>query len=182
MNSTRLLVLCICYVSFLIGCNTRQNQNAPKITLSEVSFLIPPNSSVTKSEKLDNGAIFEFEGLWGELSDHRLVVMGEDYGGVKAGDEVQFNSDGTVMINGSLRESAGVGNSAVEHNGVLFYFPGRSVTKSTKEVGVPFVEMPDGAIYELTSDGIVIGGHEYGPFSSGTVVKIDLDGAVAFNP
>lgn len=182
MNSTNSLVVCICCVGFLIGCNTDRSQNASKFTLNEVIFLIPANVSVTKSVELKHGAVFEFEGLWGDLKDHRLAVMGEDYGEVNAGDEVQFESDGTVMVNGSRRKSAGVSKSAVENSGVLFFFPGRDVTKSSNESGTPIVEISDGSTYELTNGGIIIEGHEFGPFSSGTVVKIDLDGSVAFNP
>lgn len=182
MNSIRLLNGLICCSLLLAGCNMNKRQNVQQIELSEVVFLIPLNYSVTNAEEIEDGAVFEFEGVWGELRNRRLVVMGEDYGVVKAGDEVRFQPSGTVLVNGTQRNSAGLGDSAIENGGVLYYFPRRNVTKSTNEEGTCVVEIADGKTYELTKLGIIIEGHEYGPFSPGTVVKIAPDGSVAFNP
>lgn len=182
MNSFRLSVICICSSAFLPGCNTQHGQNVQQIMLSEVTFLVPRNLSVTKAEEMENGAVFEIEGLWGELKNGRLVVMGNSYGEVKAGDEVQFNPDGTFLVNGIDRKPAGLGDSAVECEEVLFFFPGQTVKQLPSDEGSPIVEMPDGSKYKLTNGGIIIDGHEYGPYAAKTVVKIDPDGSVAFNP
>lgn len=182
MNPFRLLVMSISCSVFLSACNTRESQNTQQITLSNIKFLVPANLTVSNAEELENGAVFEIEGIWGELRNNQLVVMGKSYGEVNAGDEVLFKPDGTFLVNGSPSESTGLADSAVMKNGVLYFFPGRAIKESTNDGGTHFVELPGGATYELTNSGIIIEGHEYGPFSSKTVVKIDPDGSVAFNP
>lgn len=181
MKSFFLSVTFIWCVAFVSGCNTRNAQNVQQISIAEVTFLVPPNLSVTKTEEIDNGAVFEIEGLWGELRNHRLIVMGNDYGKLSEGDEVEFKSDGTFLVNGSVAKSLGLGDSAVAFAGVVFFFPGQTVTYLANQDGNHAVEMPDGTTYELTKGGIKIDGHEYGPYAPKTVVKV-ADGSVAFNP
>ena len=182
MNSLRLVFASICCSILLLGCNTQRGQDFDHVMLNEVTFLIPRNLTVTKAEEIENGAVFEIEGLWGELSNNRLVVMGKSYGEISAGDEVQFKSDGTFLINGSAREPSGFGNNTVESEGTIYIFPGRTLKQIASDDGSTVVEFPDGTTYMLTDRGIVIDGHEYGPYAANTVVKIDPDGTVAFNP
>ncbi len=182
MNSFRVAVIYFWCSVFMPGCNTQHDQNLQQITLSEVAFLVPHNLSITKVEETDNGAVFEIEGLWGEVTNDRLIVMGKSYGEVKAGDEVQFKPDGTFLVNGSDRISAGLGDSAVEDAGVIFLFPGQTVKRLPGDDGSFAVEMPNGSTCKLTNGGITIDGFEYGPYAPKTVVKIDPDGTVAFNP
>ena len=61
-------------------------------------------------------------------------------------------------------------------------FPGQTVKQLASDDGFPIVEMPDGSKYKLTNGGIIVDGHEYGPYAAKTVVKIDPDGSVSFNP
>jgi len=181
MNFNPFLATLTCCTVFLAGCNNHENQDFTSISLGEVVFS-HPNDYAMRSEQVENGVIFEIEGWWGELRDGRLVVMGRDYGEVKPGDEVQFPLDESVVVNGAVRESTGTGSSAVDNEGVVYFFPGRSVSKSTHEGGDTVVTLPDGETCVLTKEGIIIDEHEFGPYASGAVVRVAADGSVAFNP
>jgi hypothetical protein len=167
---------------FLAGCNVRSSVPTKQVSLSGVTFVIPESYDIDESAVENGVALFEFEGLPGEIRDGHLAVLGRNYGEVKQGDVVTFHPDGTFNINGKTPESVGVASNTIESDGVLFMIRGEIVNRTDTSGGAVTFEDLAGRSFKAENGSLTINDFTHGPYASGFVVKVSTDGAITFYP
>ena len=180
-------VLIVCWCALLAGCGrdggqkTRSASPAPSFSESlkivgtsdgqalefgGVRFETPssssenPNSISTRNSNLT----FTAGGISGTFKGGILTVEGEPYGLIDRGDVVKLSKDGSVSVNGKIREKLILKTSTM--NGIRFSHYGNLYKN-----------------FHLSSDDgtVVIDGKSYGKLKKGDEFTQEIDGTILVN-